>query len=81
MSNIKLISLDFSEITNNEVVLYNTPDDLVARTKSFINYLVSRPETVIAVVSNETFLKQLLSHFSIADTSLKNCEFKCVILH
>jgi len=72
--------IDFSEITNNEDILYNTPDDLVARTKSFINYLVSRPETVIAVVSHETFLKQLLSYFSIADTSLKNCEFKCVIL-
>jgi broad specificity phosphatase PhoE len=72
---------DFSEITNNEDILYNTPDDLVARTKSFINYLVSRPETVIAIVSHETFLKQLLSYFNVADTSLKNCEYKCVILN
>ena len=72
--------IDFSEITNNDDILYNTPDNLVTRSKSFINYIHSRPETVIAVVSHETFLKQVLSYFNVADTSLKNCEFKCIIL-
>ena len=73
-----LYPFDFSNIYSNEDVLYNTPDDLEERAKSFIKYVLARPETCIAVVSHETFLREVLSQFRIPDYSLKNCEYKCV---
>jgi broad specificity phosphatase PhoE len=71
-------SIDFSEIISNEDLLYNTPDDLEERAKSFIKYVLARPEKCMAVVSHETFLREVLSQFRIPDYSLKNCEYKCI---
>ena len=73
-----LYPFDFSEIISNEDVLYNTPDDLHIRAKAFIKYILARPEKYIAVVSHETFLREVLAQFRIPDYSLKNCEYKCV---
>ena len=71
-------SVDFSEIISNEDVLYNTPDDVQIRAKAFIKYVLARPEKYIAVVSHETFLREVLSQFRILDYNLKNCEYRSV---
>jgi len=73
-------NVDFSEIISNKDCLYNTPDDLEQRAKSFITYLLSRPETCIAVVSHETFLREVLTQFRVPNYNLKNCEYKCIEL-
>ena len=71
-------SVDFSEIISDTDMLYNTPDDLEIRAKAFIKYVLSRPEKYIAVVSHETFLREVLAQFRIPDYNMKNCEYKCV---
>jgi len=71
-------SVDFSEIISNKDMLYNTPDDLEIRAKAFIKYVLARPEKYIAVVSHETFLREVLAQFKIPNYNLKNCEYKCV---
>jgi broad specificity phosphatase PhoE len=71
-------SVDFSEIISDTDMLYNTPDDLKERAKAFIKYILSRPEKYIAVVSHETFLREVLAQFKIPDYNMKNCEYKSV---
>ena len=73
-----LYPFDFSEIISNEDLLYNTPDDVQIRAKAFIKYVLARPEKYIAVVSHETFLREVLSQFRILDYNLKNCEYRSV---
>jgi broad specificity phosphatase PhoE len=74
-------SVDFSEIISDTDMLYNTPDDLEIRAKAFIKYVLSRPEKYIAVVSHETFLREVLAQFRIPDYNMKNCEYKCVEIY
>ena len=73
--------IDFSEIISDTDMLYNTPDDLQIRAKAFIKYVLSRPEKYIAVVSHETFLREVLSQFKIPNYNLKNCEYKCIEIY
>jgi len=74
-------SVDFSEIISDTDMLYNTPDDLQIRAKAFIKYVLSRPEKYIAVVSHETFLREVLAQFKIPDYNMKNCEYKSVEIY
>lgn len=83
--NISTLSLsypfiDFSHIKDDKDNLYKTKDDLTARAKSFIEYLLTRPETSIAVVSHETFLREVLTQLNSFRCNLDNCEFINVIL-
>jgi len=74
----ELYPFDFSEIISDTDMLYNTPDDVQIRAKAFIKYVLARSEKYIAIVSHETFLREVLAQFRIPDYNLKNCEYKCV---
>ena len=84
---------DFSEVVNNEDLFYTdereSDEDCCARAIRFLEWLNSRPEKCIAVVTHSSFLRHLFGQFGEGMTQEKkdslqrkagNCELRSVVL-
>jgi broad specificity phosphatase PhoE len=84
---------DFSEVTSNEDCYYRddreSDEDCCARAVRFLEWLNSRPEKCIAVVTHSSFLRHLFGQFGEHLTQEKkdslqrmagNCELRSVVL-
>ncbi|KAL3679559.1 hypothetical protein R1sor_022515 [Riccia sorocarpa] len=87
-------AIDFSDVVTDEDTWWNATaresrDELVARCENFVQWLLKREETEIAVVSHSSFLKHLIGIFG-DDCSSKlhlgpqkyfeNCEMRSIVL-
>jgi len=84
---------DFSEVENNDDLFYSdereSDEDCCARAVAFLEWLNSRPEKCIAVVTHSSFLRHLFGQFGEQLTQDKkdslqrmagNCELRSVVL-
>jgi broad specificity phosphatase PhoE len=84
---------DFSEVVDNEDMFYSdereSDEDCCARAVRFLEWLNSRPEKCIAVVTHSSFLRHLFGQFGEQMTQDKkdslqrmagNCELRSVVL-
>ncbi|KAL2614254.1 hypothetical protein R1flu_025946 [Riccia fluitans] len=87
-------AIDFSDVEDDEDVLWSATvresyEDLMGRAKTFVQWLLKRKETEIAVVSHSSFLRHLMTIFG-DDSSPKvkselhkyfhNCEMRSIVL-
>mmetsp|Transcript_5172 Transcript_5172/g.4917 ORF Transcript_5172/g.4917 Transcript_5172/m.4917 type:complete len:325 (+) Transcript_5172:60-1034(+) len=86
-------NFDFSEVSNNEDMYYSdereSDEDCCERAVKFLEWLNSRPEKCIAVVTHSSFLRHLFGQFGEQMTQEKkdslqrmagNCELRSVVL-
>jgi len=86
-------NFDFSEVNTNEDMYYSdereSDEDCCARAVQFLEWLNSRPEKCIAVVTHSSFLRHLFGQFGEQMTQEKkdslqrmagNCELRSVVL-
>ena len=84
---------DFSEVTNNEDMFYTddreSDEDCCNRAVRFLEWLNSRPEKCIAVVTHSSFLRHLFGQFGEQMTQERkdslqriagNCELRSIVL-
>ncbi|BBN16949.1 hypothetical protein MPTK1_7g10690 [Marchantia polymorpha subsp. ruderalis] len=87
-------AIDFSDVEEDEDVLWSptereTKEQLFGRTKKFVEWLLKRKETDIAVVSHSSFLRHLMATFgdgcsaqvkSELHNYFANCEMRSIVL-